>query len=322
MVKLLLISLALSNIFTFLVFQPDKIFEESVIKWEKWEEFGKTFTSSLLSSNPNFIPIRDWNIIDPEIEAKAASIFKIDSIDPILAKNSGLKENILYQDNIDAVLPIASITKIMTALIALEEINDLSENVIISEEAIKGYGEQGGLLVNEKISIINVLYIMLMESSNDAAIALAETVKKNKNIDFIDLMNEKAKELNLRNTSFSDPSGYNSDNVSTIRDIVKLIKYSFSQPIIWKILKTPEIDLSSYDGKIKHHLVNTDKLLNRMPEIVGGKTGYTLEAQGCLVLVIEQSKSQEYLITVVLGAQERFLETEKLVDWVNKAYKW
>ena len=321
-IKILIISLAFSNIFTFLVPNTSKSLNEVKIKWGKWEELGKSFTSSLLSTNPNFIPIRDWNVIDLEIEAKSASIFKINSIDSTLAKDFKLKENILYEKNIDLILPIASITKLMTALIVLEKIDNLEESMIISENAIKAYGNQGELTINEKISVINTLYILLMESSNDAAVALSELVGNRYNVNFIDLMNMKAEELNLENTFFSDPSGYDAKNVSTIKDIVKLIKYSFSQPIIWQILKTPEIDLTSYDGKIRHHWVNTDKLLNRLPNIIGGKTGYTSEAQGCLVLVIKQDLNNEYLITVVLGAQERFLQTEKLIKWVNKAYQW
>jgi len=326
MVKVLIISLTLSNIFAFLISQPNESLNDAKIKWERWEELGKSFTSSLLSTNPNFIPIRDWNVIDPDIEAKSASVFKIDSIDPVLAKNFELKENVLYEKDINLILPIASITKLMTALLVLERIENLEENIIISEKAIEGYGKQGGLVVNEKISIINVLHVLLMESSNDAAVALAETVENKTNINFVDLMNLKAKELNLENTFFADPSGYNVENASTIKDIVRLIKYSFSQPIIWEILKKPEINLTSADGGIKHYWVNTDKLLNRMPNIIGGKTGYTTEAQGCLVLVIEQAglnySDNKYLITVVLGAQERFLQTEKLIEWVNKAYLW
>ncbi len=321
-VKVLIISLALSNVFAFLASNSNESIDEVKIKWERWEELGKSFTSSLLSTNPNFIPIRDWNVMELEIEAKSASIFKINSIDPVLAKNFKLKEDILYEKNINLILPIASITKLMTALVVLEKIDNLEENIIISENAIKAYGNQGELIANEEISIINILHVLLMESSNDAAVALAETVETKSDTDFIDLMNIKAKELNLENTFFSDPSGYDAKNVSTIKDIVKLIKYSFSQPIIWQILKTPEIDLTSSDGKIKHHWINTDKLLNRMPNIIGGKTGYTAEAQGCLVLVIKQDSNDKYLITVVLGAQERFLQTEKLIEWVNKAYKW
>ncbi len=201
-VKVLIISLALSNVFAFLASNSNESIDEVKIKWERWEELGKSFTSSLLSTNPNFIPIRDWNVMELEIEAKSASIFKINSIDPVLAKNFKLKEDILYEKNINLILPIASITKLMTALVVLEKIDNLEENIIISENAIKAYGNQGELIANEEISIINILHVLLMESSNDAAVALAETVETKSDTDFIDLMNIKAKELNLENTFF------------------------------------------------------------------------------------------------------------------------
>lgn len=259
-------------------------------------------------TNPNFLPIRNWNIAEPEFETKAALIFDKE------------KNKFLYQKNIDYVLPIASLTKLMTALITLENI-DINEIVIVSKQAIAGYGDIGDLAVKEEISVGNLLHALLMESSNDAAIALAEAVQQNQNKNFIDLMNQKAQELGLKNTFYTDSSGYEPTNVSTAEEIVKLIEYSFSQPFIWQVLKTPNISLSSSDGQIHHYWVNTDKLLSRMPGVLGGKTGYTEEAQGCLFLVIEQTNS-EYLISVVLGAQEKFLETEILINWVKKAYIW
>ncbi len=325
--KFLTIIFVLFNPFVFLIGQPIlspvKISELSSQKsspleienqWKGWGNWGKSLISSFWSTNPNFLPIRDWNINEPEIEAEAALIAKVSSLEPFNL------DNILYQKNIDEVLSIASLTKLMTALIVLENTN-LEEVATVSEKAVAAYGEMGGLVVDEKISVKNLLYILLMESSNDAAVALAEYYQGKTKKDFVSLMNKKAKELNLANTYFVDSSGYEPANVSTARGIMELVKYSFRQPIIWQILKTPTISLSSIDGGINHHLTNTDELLNRLPNIIGGKTGYTEEAQGCLVLVIDEPQSGR-LITVVLGAQERFLETEKLIQWVNQAYQW
>ncbi len=270
-------------------------------------QIQKAAVSALAESNPNFLPIRDWGIDDPEIKAKAALIFDLE------------KDRILYQRNINQVLPIASLTKLMTALVVLENI-DIDEEAVISENAIAGYGDRGGLALDEKITIRNLLYILLMESSNDAAIALAEFTEEKIKRNFTDLMNEKAKELGLKNTYFIDPSGYDPGNVSTVNDISQLVEYSFNQPLIWQILKTPTIEVFSADRKIRHILINTDKLLNRLPNVIGGKTGYTEEAQGCLVLVIQEDQGR--LISVVLGAEERFLETERLINWVKEAYQW
>lgn len=258
--------------------------------------------------NPNFLPIRNWDIAEPEIETKAALIF-----------NQG-KNKILYQKNIYQPLPIASLTKLMTALIVLENIGT-DEIVVVSEKAVAGYGDQGDLEVKEELTIDNLLQALLMESSNDAAIALAEAVEGKRGVDFIGLMNQKAHELGLKDTHYTDPSGYEPTNVSTAEEIVKLIEYSFNYSFIWEVFRTPSLSLSSVDGLTSHYWVNTDKMLNRLPGVIGGKTGYTEEAQGCLFLVIEQ-ESPGYLISVVLGAQERFLETERLINWVKKAYIW
>jgi D-alanyl-D-alanine carboxypeptidase (penicillin-binding protein 5/6) len=280
-------------------------FDQQLGEWNRWRE---SLVSSLWFNNPNFLPIRDWGIDEPEVEAKAALIF------------NNTKDKILYQKNINRVLPIASLTKLMTAIIVLENVA-LDEITTVSEEAIAGYGEMGDLVVNEKISVRNLLYALLMESSNDAAIALAQFVQEKTAKDFVELMSQKAEELKLENTRFTGPTGYEPSNVSTVNEIRQLVNYSFKYPFIWDILKTPTITLSSVDGKINHYWVNTDALLNRLPNIVGGKTGYTEEAEGCLVLAVEQP-SDEILITVVLGAKERFLQTEKLINWVQRAYQW
>jgi len=325
LVKILTIILVLFNPLAFLIGQPasswlttseappQSIFLEIENQWPGWGNWGKSLISSL-STNPNFLPIRDWNITEPAIEAEAALIAKVSSLEPFKL------EKILYQKNINQTLPIASLTKLMTALLVTEKGN-LEDTMVISEKAVAAYGDMGDLVVNEEISVKNLLYILLMESSNDAAVALAEYYQEKTKKDFVSLMNSRAKELALINTHFIDSSGYEPANISTAKEIGELVRYSFNQSILWQILKTPTISLSSVDGKINHYLTNTDELLNRLPKIIGGKTGYTEEAQGCLVLVIEQSPS-ERLITVVLGAQERFLETKKLIEWANQAYKW
>ncbi|MFH1460891.1 MAG: hypothetical protein ABIF84_00480, partial [Patescibacteria group bacterium] len=118
--------------------------------WGKWQD---SLFSAFWLNNPNFLPIRDWGIDDPQIQAKAGLIFDLD------------KQKILYQKEIDQVLPIASLTKLMTSLVVLENI-DLEEIVVVSRKAVAAYGEQGKLRVDEKISVKNLLHALLMESSN------------------------------------------------------------------------------------------------------------------------------------------------------------
>jgi len=290
--------------------------------------------SAAQGTNPDFLPIRNWNVDEPKVKAEAALIFESD------------KDKILYQKNIEEVLPVASLTKLMTGLIVLENL-DLDQVVTVSQKAVAAYGDNGGLVIDEEISVRSLLYILLMESSNDAAVALAEALEASENLRrfnlrryegltfadlFTNLMNEKAEELGLSKTNFVEPTGYQPANLSTALDLAELVKYTLNQSLLWQILRTKTIDVSSIDNSVNHHLTNTNQLLGHWPNIIGGKTGYTEEAQGCLILVISQDldKMRNYfdqdssacLIIIVLGAEDRFLETEKLVNWVNQAYIW
>jgi len=263
--------------------------------------------SSLTASlNPNFIPIRDWSIEEPEIEARAAALFDLDG------------DKFLYQKNIKEKLPIASLTKIMTAIIALENL-ELEKIITISKKAVMTEGENGHLKIGEKINIRNLLYVMLMESSNDAAVALAGAV----DTDFITLMEKLAKNLEMENTHFVDPTGINQENYSTISDLIRLTKYSFGKALIWQIFSLEETDIYSQNMELTHHLLSTNKLLKEIPEMVGGKTGWTEEAGGCMLTMIKiPEKSGKYLITIILGSENRELETKKLIEWAQKAYLW
>lgn len=291
------------------------------------------YTLPLEKSKP--LPIRKSEISDIDIDAKAAIVLDVAT------------DKILYNKNIGEKFPIASLTKLMTALIVLDEIN-LDDMVTISEEAIKTEGEKVNLIPKEKITAENLLYALLVASSNDAAMALAEYISnnfiinsfnpsdffkeaKNKNnpqktesiFRFVKLMNQKAQLIGLKNTHFSNPSGLDKEeNYSTAYDLAHLTKYALERPLVWEILRIQETDISSFDGKIIHHLENTNQLLGKLPNIAGGKTGYTDKAGKCLILVVGDTADNHQIISVVLNAQDRFTETEKLVKWTFEAYSW
>lgn len=233
--------------------------------------------SELINNNAKIlIPYRDWQIKDIEVFTQSAISVESDL--------SG-SDKILFKKEEDKKLPIASLTKLMTAMVALEnyELTD---------------------------SVKDLLYVMLISSSNQAALALSE-IKGEEN--FIRLMNGEAERLGLENTSFSDPTGLSSENYSTAEDLIKLTKYLFKNyPIITEISRTKEYG----------ELVNTNELLGEIPDIVGGKTGFTTNAKGCLILVLNNHRSGNYLIYVILGSDDRFGEMKKLIDWVSMAYIW
>ena len=238
---------------------------------------------------------------------------------------------VLFKKNGSQKLPIASLTKLMTALVVLDNYN-LSQLAEISKEAVLQEEEQGELKVGEILFVKNLLYIMLMESSNDAAYALSEIIGKES---FVDLMNHKARNIGLENTYLGNPTGLDPIdpidliNYSTAEDLVKLTEYLLkNQLLILEILSLEEFELYRPDNTFHHKLRNTNEFLaddGWQAEIIGGKTGWTPRAKGCFLLVLKsanwQTENESYLTYVILGSNNRFEEMRKLIDWTNKAFK-
>ncbi len=278
-----------------------------------------------ISNIPQFLkPTRNWKIEDLEIKAKSAIFVQIDSSN---------QKKVLFKKNGSQKLAIASLTKLMTALVVLDNYN-LSQLVEINEEAVLQEGKQGELKTGEILSVKNLLYIMLIESSNDAAYALSEIIGKES---FIDMMNHKARSIGLKNTYFGNPTGLDpinsSDliNYSTAEDLIKLTEYLLeNQPLIWEILTLKEFELYRPDSAFHHKLKNTNEFLGKFAspagewqtEIIGGKTGWTPRANGCFLLVLKGFENENYLTYVILGSDDKFEEMKKLIDWTNKAYNW
>lgn len=255
-------------------------------------------------------PIRNPQVEDFQPEAK--------SITSVLINSEGV-ERVLFEKEGDEKLPIASLTKLMTTNVILKNY-DLSQTVKISEAAVKQKEDFGALEVDETFTVKNLLYSSLMESSNDAAFAIVEIIGEEK---FVTLMNSEVKKLGLTNTHFSNPTGLDDlQNFSTAKDLTKLTAYLLKEPLFWRITSTSEFDLYTLDETFHHKIINTNELLGEIPSIVGGKTGETPQAKGCLLLVIEAPEDRGYLINIILGSEDRFGEMERLVDWLNLAYKW
>lgn len=269
-----------------------------------------------LPSAQNLGPVRKPEIADPEVQAKAVLIEDLET------------GKILYAKNENERLPIGSITKLMTAQVILDRLN-LNDAVTMSKIAINTYGGQA-FSIEEKISAHNLFYAMMMASSNDAAVALAEHISGSWQ-NFVSLMNERVKKINLLNTHFANPTGLDDmDNYSSTADMAAVAKESLKYPLIWEVMRTQNINIKSADGLVEHDINNSNKLLGRLPNITGGKTGYTDEALETFVFVagppreITDPKDNHQVLYILLGAPIglRFQETEKLVHWVDKAYQW
>jgi serine-type D-Ala-D-Ala carboxypeptidase (penicillin-binding protein 5/6) len=240
----------------------------------------------------------------------------------VLLDKTGRKK-ILFEKNASISLPIASVTKLMTAKIILENY-DLQKEIVISKEAVAQEENLGKLIVGDNLTVQELLYPLLMESSNDAAFALVSNYPEMTREKFIILMNDEAKKINMTGTYFYNPTGLEPEedkdsgglNLSTANDLVKLMESLKAKPLLWDILQTSRINLYGPT------LINGNKLLGKIEGIWGGKTGYTEQARGCFVLVVEAPQGKGLLLNVVLGAEDRFLEMEKLINWVKQAYAW
>lgn len=236
----------------------------------------------------------------------------------------GDKEKILFEKEINQKLPIASLTKLMTANIVIENY-DLEKEIEISEEAVNQEEDFGKLKAEKTFPVEYLLYPLLMESSNDAAYALSNDYNEMTEEKFVRLMNLETERMNLKNTFFVNPTGLDPDeekpNISTASDLVNFTKELLEKSLIWEILSTQKYN--AYGPE----LTNTNELLfdesfNWQAEIIGGKTGYTEKAGQCFILVLEAPRNKGVLINVILGTQDKFGEMRKLTDWLDNAYHW
>lgn len=253
----------------------------------------------------------DFKAEELRINAKAVISIKVE--------RDGSK-NVLFESNSKESLPIASLTKLMTVFVAsdLKETYDLFKSIRISDKASMQRGITR-LNEGETLMIKDLISIALIESSNDAAYALAELVTEER---FVDLMNIYAKNLNLKRTVFIDSTGLGDlngeDNYSTAEDLALFSLYFLEKyPEVFKITSNPEYKILRPGGEIRHIAQNTNLLLLEYPEIIGGKTGWTPRAGGCLILILKNDTGG-YLVNVILGANDRFEEMRKLIDMAQK----
>lgn len=243
----------------------------------------------------------------PTFTAKAALAYDLNS------------DIILYSNNLNTRLPIASLTKLVTALIVIK--NSYLENIVTVEKFdTQVVGSNMGLVAGEKIKIIDLLYGMLVSSSNDAALALARSVGGSTE-NFTKLMNEETGLLKLQDTHFTNPVGWDlEDNYSTVLDLKIILNEFFKNPTLLEIVNTREKVVNSIDSNYSHKLISTNKLLLENSNISGVKTGFTTKALGNLIIKISKFNAQ--VVTIVLNSQEREQDTKKLIDWLFAVYRW
>ncbi len=219
----------------------------------------------------------------------------------------GETTTVLYEKNSDQRLPMASLTKIMTALVVLDEFL-LDEVVAVPEVCTRLPPLKVGYAAGQKLTVEELLYGVLVASASDASCALSHHFDG----DFLQLMNQKAAELGLKRTHFENEIGLDGENgnhLSTAKDLVKLSQEALKNGVFRKIVGTAQ-----WQG-----LTSTNEFLLTLPGTTGIKTGYTDEAQGCLA-VSYQREGRE-IIGIILGSDDRFADMHNILDWIFKAYQ-
>lgn len=226
---------------------------------------------------------------------------------------------IIYKKDILKKRPIASLTKLMTALVVLERENIWS-GAQVSKNAYEVKGAQMFLLEGEKISIANLLTGLLVRSANDAAVTLAEYTSGNES-DFVKLMNRRALYLGLKKTHFSNPHGLDDpENYSTAFDVAMLAKTALNSDFIRETVQIRETVVQDITGEFQHTLKTTNELLFSPFPIVGLKTGTTDAAGQCYVGLLQGKNGSEYII-VILGSKDRFKDAKTLIWAIQKNEK-
>jgi D-alanyl-D-alanine carboxypeptidase (penicillin-binding protein 5/6) len=234
----------------------------------------------------------------PQISAQGAIIMDADS------------KVVLYSKNPDLRFSTASTTKIMTALTALDyfKLND-----ILMVKQATDEGSVLGLRAGQKFTFENLLYAMLLPSANDAALTISQNYSFGEPA-FIEKMNEKAKLFKLFNTHYSDPAGLiDTGDYTTPFDLARLASFAVSNINIKKVVATKQITINDSSGN-SYTIENLNKLLG-VDGVNGVKTGFTQEAGQ--VLVTSKDEKGKTIIIVVMGSEDRFLDTTKLLDLVS-----
>jgi serine-type D-Ala-D-Ala endopeptidase (penicillin-binding protein 7) len=241
----------------------------------------------------------------PDIRAAAAIIFN-----PETGK-------VLWEENAQDKRSIASITKVMTTVVFLEDNPDLSREVTVERSDVYA-ASTTYLKANERITLDNLLHLTLIASDNAAARALAR-LSHGGTAAFVERMNEKALELGLESTSFVDPSGLNPDNISSAYDLSRLISFAASDERISPIMRTAEYQVSTNRRNFSIH--STNRLVRGGEvEVMGGKTGFISKAGYCLATLLHLPEGNHNVAVVVLGATSnngRFWETRHLFNWLS-----
>jgi D-alanyl-D-alanine endopeptidase (penicillin-binding protein 7) len=240
----------------------------------------------------------------PDLRAAAGIVYDPDTNEVLWEENSAIERS------------IASITKVMTAAVVFENNPDMSHVVSVARSDV-ARASTTHLMVNDKVSIGDLLHLTLIASDNAAARALARTSQQGSE-GFVERMNEKAAELGLTTTHYADPSGLLSENVSSAYDLARLIAFASSDERISTIMQKSQHTITTPRRSITFR--STNHLLGREDmDVMAGKTGFINKSGYCLATLLRLPTTGQQVAVVVLGARSnagRFMEVQNLFNWL------
>lgn len=259
------------------------------------------------------------NLMIPQKKNNSSWGVKISA--PAAAVMDENSETILWQKSAQEARPIASITKLMTALVFLEHNPGWNQNMTMETEDRVG-ADTANIPTGEIVTVRDLFYVALVASDNNATRALVRSTGLSQE-EFVKLMNAKAKNLGLANAFFAEPVGLNHQNSATALEVLRLAKTAFANADIKSATARKAYNFSAVSGQA-HKIKSTNNLLNSYLSVKNGKTGSTEQAGYCLVVKIAGAAGQN-ILTVVLGSashEDRFQDAKILSAWTLDNFSW
>lgn len=281
-----------------------------IVSWQRAQHVATApiITTASLSAEltPQIDPPKVDNLPFPtEVTAEGIVVYDVASRHIVYGKNEHQRR-----------MP-ASTTKMMTALVALDEYDP--EEIITVSRAAEAIGHSVDLTEGEQFKVIDLVTAMLINSGNDAAMSLADHHAGGYQT-FVDLMNRKATAYGLKDTHFSNVSGVEADDhYSSAADLAIIAVHVMDNPVLRKIVGTKEAEVVTTNSKIAHPLKNLNQLLWDVPGTIGVKTGWTELAGDCLVTYTSRDHD---IIAVVLNSHDRFADSKAIIEWSYSNFTW
>ncbi len=285
---------------------PQKIFEAQ--QHVLGTEFGNPLGPVVNDLPKKPLPRLVWQLNLENIEAKSFLVYDV---------NSGM---VLAEKNSSQPVAIASVTKLLTGLVVYEKVPTLKTTTTISSKDLFNIEPVLNFKAGDEIELTDLFYSMMVGSANDAALALANFVEQQTGQSFVTLMNEQAKHLDMQDSHFSNPLGFDSEaNYSTASDIRKLIEAAQSKQAFNLVGKANSYEFTSKLGN-KYAIRATNRLTQSIEGLYAIKTGFTELANGAMIT--EYNKDGDNFVIIVLGSNNREADTTNLVTTIQKNYIW